>query len=445
MAVRKGLLGKEEALKVAEKVLSMSPGELTEVSVRGGVSNLTRFSDNYIHQNVSESGQGVTVKVIFGKKIGTASTNSLDGDSIKETVDTAARIAQLQKPNDEFNGIPGPATYHDVKTFFDSTFDFSPMDRAKAVKVVVDAATAKGFKAAGAYTSAANEVCLANSLGLRAYHASTTGNLRTVVMSGTGSGYGDASAMDVAQICPHGVATTAVEKCEMNQNPVSIPAGEYEVVMEPHAVAEMVGYLVRAGFSAQAVSEGRSFLVGKLGQKLFAGMFSVWDDGLDPRGFPMPFDMEGVPKQKVVLVENGVAKELLYDFRTARKEGKQPTGHGGFGGWGPMAANMFMAPGQATMEDLIKNTRRGILITRFHYTNMAHPMRVLVTGMTRDGTFLIEDGKITKPVKNLRFTESALRVFGIVDDATKEAVRAGRAVVPAIHVPAFSFTGVTEF
>jgi predicted Zn-dependent protease len=145
------------------------------------------------------------------------------------------------------------------------------------------------------------------------------------------------------------------------------------------------------------------------------------------------------------MVEKGVTAELLYDFKSAKKEGKQPTGHGGFGGFGAMAANVFMAPGDAAVEDLIKKTRRGILITRFHYTNMAHPIRVLVTGMTRDGTFLIEDGKIVKPVRNFRFTESALRVFGTMDAASKEAVRAGRAVVPAIHVPAFNFTGVTEF
>jgi predicted Zn-dependent protease len=159
----------------------------------------------------------------------------------------------------------------------------------------------------------------------------------------------------------------------------------------------------------------------------------------------MPFDLEGVPKQKVVMVEKGVVKDLLYDYKTAKKEGKKSTGHGGFGRWGAMAANLFMAPGDSTVEEMIKNTKRGILITRFHYTNMAHPMKVLVTGMTRDGTFLVEDGKVTKPVKNLRFTESALRVFGTMDMVGKELHRAGRSVVPAIHVPAFNFTGVTEF
>jgi len=445
MAVRKGLLGKERLGEIAEEVLKRSPGDLTQVVLRGHVSHLTRFSANYIHQNVSESGQGLSVRVIFGKKIGSSSTNSLDEESIREAVETAAKAAELQRPNEEFQGLPGPASYQPVQSFYDATFEFTPMERAQGVKVIVDAAKASGFEAAGAYSTGASEVFVANSLGVRAYHASTSASLRTVVMSETGSGYAQDNSMNVEDISPEKVASTATEKCAMSENPVSLPPGEYEVVMEPLAVADMLGYVARGGFSAQAVKEGRSFLVGKLGQKLFHESFTMWDDGLDPLGFPMPFDMEGVPKQKVILVERGTVKDLLYDFQTAKKEGKTPTGHGGFGGFGAFAANLFMAPGDATLEEMVAKTKRGILITRFHYTNMAHPMKVLVTGMTRDGTFLIEDGKIVRPVKNFRFTESALRVFGTLDMVGKELSRAGRAVVPAVKVPAFNFTGVTEF
>lgn len=441
----RGLLGREGALEIAGKVIEASPGELTEVMIRGGASYLTRFCDNYIHQNVSESGQGITVKIIFGKRIGTASTNSLEDVAIRETIAAAARIAELQKPNEDFEGIPEPEPICEVKTFADSTFDFSPMDRAKAVNVIVEAAAAKGFKAAGAYSTGASEICIANSLGVRAYNSSTSAHLRTVVMSSTGSGYADAISTDVREVDPGEVARTAVGKCELSENPAVAAAGEYEVILEPRAVADMLSYLVRGGFSATSVREGRSFLAGKIGQQLFTDLFSIWDDGLDPRGFPTPFDMEGVPKQKVVMVEKGVIKGLLYDFKSAKKEGRKSTGHGGFGGWGAMAGNLFMAPGESTVEDMIKKTKRGILITRFHYTNMAHPMKVLVTGMTRDGTFLVEGGKIVKPVRNFRFTESALKVFGTMDMVGRDLARTGRSMVPAIHVPAFSFTGVTEF
>lgn len=443
MAVTKGLLGKERVLELADKIIAASPGEMTEVMIRGGASYLTRFCDNYIHQNVSDSGHNITVKVIYGKKIGTASTNSLDDADIRETVAAASRIAELQKPNDDFEGIPGPAPIREIKTFADSVAGFSPMDRAKAVGVVTGAAAANGFKAAGAYSTGLFELSIVNSNEVRAYNASTSANLRTVVMSDTGSGYAQAVSTDVKDIDASKVAETAVEKCRLSENPVVVPAGEYEVILEPQAVADILGYLVM-GFSAAAVREGRSFIAGKIGEKMFTDLFSVWDDGLDERGFPMPFDMEGVPKEKVAMVEKGVVKGLFYDFKSAKKEGRKPTGHGGFG-WGPMAANLFMATGDSTMDEMIKKTKRGILITRFHYTNTAHPMKALVTGMTRDGTFLVEDGKIVRPVKNFRFTESALKVFGTMDMVGRDLCRAGRAMVPAIHVPAFSFTGVTEF
>lgn len=444
--MREGLLGRDEALRLAGSALERSTGDMTEVSVRGGVSRLTRFSDNYIHQNVSEAGHSITVKVIFGQKAGTASTNSMDEESIDAAIRAATQIAGLQKPNPEFPGLPGPSEYGRARSFFDSTLEFGPMDRARAVKVITDAAAAGGFRAAGAYTTGANETCIVNSLGLSAYHASTSANLRAVVMSDTGSGYADAVSNDSLDVDAERVASEAVELCAMNRDPEAVVPGEYEVVLQPRAVGDMLGYLIRGGFSAAAVLEGRSFLAGRLGQKMFPEAFSLWDDGLDPAGFPVPFDLEGVPKKKVVMVEKGVPRELLYDFKTAVKQGKQPTGHGGLGGWGPMASNVFMAPGQSTLDDLVGMTRRGILITRLNYTNMAHPVRALVTGTTRDGTFLIEDGKVRKPVKNFRFTESALRVFGSMDAVTRDVARLGRGgVVPAIHVPAFNFTGVTEF
>ncbi len=436
MAVRQGLLGKEAALAIAQRVIDRSPGELTSVHIRGGVSHLTRFCDNYIHQNVSESGSGLSVRVIFGKKIGSASTNALDDESIDRAIEVAAQIARLQKPNEEFQGLPEPMELPEIDAFVPETFDFSALQRAEGVSVIADAAKSKGFQAAGAYSTGASEICIANSLGVRAYQVSTSASLRTVVMSDTGSGYAQGRSRDAREVSPAEIARTATEKCALSENPVSVPAGEYEVVLEPLAVADMLGYL-SGGFQGESYQEGRSYLSGKLGQKLFSEKLTVWDDGLDSRGFPTPFDMEGLPKRKVVMIDAGVPTGLFYDYRTARKYGTEPTG--GYPG------NIFMAPGDATVEEMIKKTKRGILITRFHYTNMAHPFRVLVTGMTRDGTFLIEDGKVTKPVKNFRFTESALRVFSTMDMIGKDAVSAGRAVVPAIRVPAFNFTGVTEF
>lgn len=443
--VGKKPLGRESALDVIDKLIRWSPGDLTEVILRSDFTALTRFTKNYIHQNVAESDYRVTVRVIFGKKIGSATTNSMDDHSLKEVVEDAATIAKLQPPNEEFEGLPNPEPLPDVDCFVSETDSFSAKDRAAAVKEIVEIAKERGFQASGAFSTGTAELAVGNSRGVRAYSSSTHAALSTVMTGGDGTGYAEASGRDVREIRPGDVARVARDKCAMAQNPQSVPAGEYEVVLEPLAVADLVDYLGMAGFSALAVREGRSFLAGKLGQKLFDEKFSMWDDGLDPRGFPIPFDLEGVPKRKVMLVENGVAKELVYDYATAKKEGRKSTGHGGFRGRGPMPMNLFMGEGTATLEEMIRSTKRGILVTRFHYTNMAHPLKVLITGMTRDGTFLIEDGRITKAVKNFRFTESALRVFSTLDMISRETVRVGRTVVPAIRVPAFNFTGVTEF
>ncbi len=443
--VDKKPLGRENALEVIDKLIHWSPGDLTEVVLRSDSTALTRFTKNYIHQNVAERDYTVTVRVIFGKKIGSVTTNFLHDDSLKEAVEDAAAIAKLQPPNEEFEGLPEPEPLPDVDCFVPETDSFSAKSRALAVKEVVEVAKERGFEASGAFSTGTMELAVGNSRGVRAYNVSTYAALSTVMMGADGSGYAEASGRDVREIRPGEVARIARDKCAMAQNPVSIAAGEYEVVLEPLAVAMLLSYLGRAGFSALAVREGRSFLTGRLGQKLFDEKFNMWDDGLDPRGFPIPFDLEGVPKRKVTLVENGVAKELVYDYNTAKKEGRKSTGHGGFRGWGPMPVNLFMGEGTATLEEMIRSTKRGILVTRFHYTNMAHPLKVLITGMTRDGTFLIEDGYITKAVKNFRFTESALRVFSTLDMIGRETVRVERTVVPAIRVPAFNFTGVTEF
>lgn len=443
--VNQELLGRENALELIDKVIRWSPGDLTEVVLRSERRGLTRFTGNYIHQNVSEKNYNITVRVVFGKRVGAASTNTLDDGSLKETIDDAASVARLGPPNEEFQGFPEPEPVPEVNCFYRRTDEFSARERALAVRQVIELAKERGFQTSGSFSTGTSELAVGNSRGVRAHCPLTDASLTVVMMGADGAGYAEASAQNVEEIRPAEVAGVARDKCAMAQNPVSLPADEYEVVLEPLAVASLLGYLARAGFSALAVREGRSFLAGKLGEKLFAGKFNMWDDGLDPRGFPVPFDLEGVPKRKVVLVENGVARELLYDYATARKEGKKSTGHGGFRGWGPMPANLFMGPGDATMEDMIRSTRRGILVTRFHYTNIAHPLRVLITGMTRDGTFLIEDGRIVRAVRNFRFTESALRVFSIMDMLGRDASRVERSVVPAIRVPAFNFTGATEF
>ncbi len=447
------MVGRENALSLIDLALKHSQGDQTEVLLRGEDSYLTRFATNHIHQNVGEKDATLAVRVIFGKKIGSASTNTLDEGSVRRTVEKAAEIARLQRENPDFKSLPDPSPVPETDGFSRRTAEISPEDRAKAVGAVIAKAKAKGFEAAGAYSTRARELAIGNSLGVRAYHASTGADLVTVAMSPTSSGYAEQSEVDAARIDPGAVADTAVRKCAESVESVKVEPGEYEVILEELAVANLVGYLARLGFSALGLQEGRSFLVGKLGQKIVGENITLWDDGLDPTGIVMPFDFEGVPKEKLTLIEDGVAKNVVYDSYTAGREpGKRSTGHatpGFFGNFGPAPMNLFLKPGDATIEDMIKSTKRGILVTRFHYTNPIHPVKTIITGMTRDGTFLIEDGKVKGAVKNFRFTQSVLEAFSNVEliGKTPKLIGGffGGMSVPALKVGKFNFTGVTEF
>ncbi|MEW6547041.1 MAG: metallopeptidase TldD-related protein [Bacillota bacterium] len=445
------MVGKEGALALLEKVLSLSPGDATEVMLYGGDSYLTRYACNYIHQNVGEHNASLTVKIRFGQKVGQATTNRLDDPSLEEVIRQAVEIARVQPDNPELPPVPEPQPVPAVDAFVPATARFSPIDRARGAREVIEIARAMGFEAAGAFSTTAAEVAVANSRGIRAYHAGTMAIMTAVVMSPDSAGFALGASTDVAGIDPRAIGQRAAQKCRDGRNSIRLDPGEYEVVLEPLAVADLVEYIGRLGFSAEAYQEGRSFVCGKLGQQIVHPSVTIWDDGLDARGIPLPFDAEGVPKQKVVLVDQGKANALVYDSRTAHREGKTSTGHAVAWGWwsGPVPTNLFMAPGDASLEDMIRSTRRGILVTRFHYTNPVHPARGIITGMTRDGTFLIDNGEIRAPIKNFRFTQGLLEAFSAVEAIGRDLVLVsegfGSATVPAVKLSRFNFTGVTEF
>ncbi len=444
------MVGRDRALSLLERALSYSDGDQTQVLLMGGDSYLTRFSRNYIHQNVGERSTTLLVKVVRGKKTGTTGTTSLDEDSIRAAVKKASQTAAVQPDNPHFSSLPSPGSLTAVEGFSSETAAFSPDERAKGVKALVDRAAVDGCEAAGAFSTATQELAVCSSLGASAYQLGSQASLKTVVMSGSGAGYGARVSRRVSDIDPGQVAAVAVEKCLASRGAVSIDPGEYTVILEPEAAAEMVNYLVRLGFSAMAVQENRSFLCGQMGEMVVGPNVTIWDDGSDLAGLPLSFDFEGVPKKKLMLVENGRAANLVYDSYTAGREvGKQSTGHAiPYTAYSPMALNLFMAPGESSLDDMIASTERGILVTRFHYTNPVHPVKALITGMTRDGTFLIENGRITGAVKNLRFTESVLRALSEVEmvGAHPSVISwfFGGTVVPPLKIRKFNFTGATE-
>jgi predicted Zn-dependent protease len=282
-------------------------------------------------------------------------------------------------------------------------------------------------------------------LGVFHHQRSTQATVNSVVMGDAGSGYADRGAIDVRELDKNELSDEVIDKAQRNQNAQPVDPGIYEVVLEEYAVAEMLEFMSFMGFGALAVQEERSFM--RLGEKITGEHVSIWDDGLDGSGIPAPFDFEGVPKQRVDLITNGVASGLVYDMQTATKEGRQSTGHGlpAPNTEGPFAVNLFMKPGSAAKGDLVSDIKRGIWVTRFWYVRVVHPKASIITGMTREGTFLIENGKITRPVKDLRFTQSILEALKgtlALTGSTKLQVSEylGASRVPAVRLKAFDFT-----
>jgi predicted Zn-dependent protease len=311
-----------------------------------------------------------------------------------------------------------------------------------------------GLTAAGAFHTTAHELAVANSLGVFAYHTETQADINTVVMSDTSSGYAARVSMDVADIDGEAVAQEAVERAVRSVNPQAIEPGEYEVILEPYAVVDMLDFFSYLSFGALPYMEKRSFMSGRLGERVMSERISIWDDGLAPDGIPTPFDFEGVPKQRVPFIEGGTAKEVVWDSYYAGKQGgdTRSTGHALPAGAtiGPLPLNMFMATGDATVDDMVRATKRGLWVSRFWYTRTVHPLHVVTTGMTRDGTFLVEDGKVIGPVRNMRFTQGYVEALNNVDLVGREGmlltgdIGGGVRRVPALKLSKWNFTGVSE-
>ncbi|HHY98193.1 MAG TPA: TldD/PmbA family protein [Firmicutes bacterium] len=441
--------GAGRAMEIAEMALAMSQADQTEVHCIEKESFLTRFANSEIHQNMAESAVLVTVRAVVGKRIGIASTSRFDEDSLQSVVSRAFEIAKRQPENPQFVSLPGPEAHDSsVETFFPETANFGPEDRALAVDAIIKRVRKAGLLGFGSFSTAVYDIATVNSLGVAAGERSTLASFVTVVMGEDGTGYAARTSRNVAALDLEDAGREAVERCLASRGSVAIEPGEYTVILDTYAVADMIDMLSYMGFGALAYQEGRSFMSGALGKRIAGENISIWDDGLAEEGIPVEFDYEGVPKERVELITNGIARGVVYDSYTAGIEGKKSTGHATSPSFanGPYATNLFMAPGQSDLDEMINSTDYGILVTRFHYTNPVHPIKTLFTGMTRDGTFLIDGGKISKPLKNLRFTQGILEALSNVEMISKERrVHEGVACVPALKIKGFNFTGVTEY
>lgn len=442
------MLGSERFEQIAGIVLEHSQADQTEVLLFAGEEALTRFANSYIHQNLSRSDSQVSIRAVVGKRIGVASTNDLSPASLRAATENAVAIARMQVEDPHFRSLPGPAPLPTVQAFAQATAECSPEERARRVGVACRLALEHGLRASGALSTRVGEIGVANSLGVRAYHPYTYAEFNTVVMGETGSGHATAGFCDLQKMDEEALAREAVDKALRSADPVDLEPGEYEVVLEEYAVGSMVNHMAFLGFSARALQEKRSFM--RLGEQVTGPEITIWDDALDPEGLPMPFDFEGVPKRRVDLIVRGVAQAVVYDSYTAgREEGRTSTGHAlpAPNTFGPIPTHLHMAPGDTPRAELGRSIERGLWITRFHYVNTVHPLKVVLTGMTRDGTFLIENGQVTRPVRDMRFTQGVLEAFSEVVAISRETRRVpgwfGGISVPAVHLRRFRFTGAT--
>ncbi|GCE14286.1 TldD/PmbA family protein [Tengunoibacter tsumagoiensis] len=435
---------------ILQKVLHYSQADQTEVVFTATESALTRFATNFIHQNLAENDHELRVRAVVGKKVGVAVTNRLDDEALHRVTEQALEIARIQPENPEFHSLPAPQQIIPARGYAERTATITPEERAHGVKTIVQLAKERNLESAGAFSTNLHISAVANSLGIFAYEMRTDAEAHAVVMADAqGSGYTQRMATDSSAFDFEEMAQEAVGKAERSRNPISIELGEYPVVLETYAVADMLQHLVFMGLSATAVQEERSFMNGQFGKQLVHPGITLYDDGHDPLGLPQAFDYEGVPKQKVIMFDKGIANAVVYDSFTAAREGKANTGHAlpAPNSEGPMPTHTVLAAGTSSQQDLLKGIKRGIYVTRFHYTNSVHPVKTLFTGMTRDGTFLIENGELTHPIKNLRFTQNildALRNVEAIGREQRQYVDYLTVVAPALRIARFNFTGITE-
>ncbi len=446
---------------IVDTVFKKTKADELELTVLSNHNELTRYANSKIHQNVAQRDNSISLRVVFGKKVGSASTNRLNEAGVLKALNKAESIAKHQREDPHFKGLQEDVDRKtkNLDSYCKETAECSPEERAKRVKDIVDYAGDEGVdRVYGSLSTSVMSLFVANTNGIRRSEEITKANLTVTTIADwdndQGFGWGESCNADIDKIEHRKVVELAVQKGLNNLNPKKIDPGEYTVVLEPLAVNTLFTYLSFMGFSGKSVQEQRSFMNGKFGEQLMDERVTMVDDAgyKDMMGFS--FDFEGVPKKRVEMIKNGVAKDVVYDSYTAGKENnKESTGHAlpMPNSMGPMTMNLVLEGGDSNIEEMIKETDKGILVTRFNYCRPVHPVKSILTGLTRDGTWMIEDGEVQYPLKNLRFTQNLLDAFTDVEEIGTEQVLFGMdyyplyTLSPSMKIPKFNFTGTTEF
>ena len=446
---------RDEAKALLDQAISAARGQDVEVILGGGTDALTRFANNEITQNVTERRYLLSVRIVQGKRTGRATGNDLSRAGIERLIGRAVEATRHQPEIPDLLPLPDAQTYQQVDALDPETESLGADARAREVGKAVARCRKAGLEGAGIYEVRAGTIgdygeigplAIANSRGLFAYHMGTSAEFLVSALDGTASGWAGQESYRARDVDGDQVSARAVEKGLRSREPKAWEPGSYKVVLEPAAVADLIQDMSWISFGALLLQEGRSFLSGKIGQKVMGENITLRDDPYHPLHRGTPFDAEGMPTRPTTIIERGVAKSAVYDRQTAAKEGRESTGHGlpVPNTYGPMAHHLVLEGTATSTEDLIRSVDRGLLVTRVWYTNVVDPKTVTLTGMTRDGLFAIERGKVTHAVRNFRFNQSVVQMLNQVEGLSQPE-RSGGLVCPALLVRDFHMSSATEF
>ncbi len=436
-------------LDVCERVLQLVGTDAeAEVTVTTGIEALTRFATSFIHQNVADAVQQVHLRLAVDGRVAEATTNQTDDDALSRLVRSTLDAAGLQPVDPGWPGLAPVADALPIEHWDDATASAEPIARAERVGSFVSAAD--GLESAGFCSTEGVDVAFANSGGQRLSGRSTSALLDGIARTGTSDGSARAASVRLSDLDGSLAGADAVRRARDSADATDLPPGRYEVVLSPSCVVNLLGFLAIYGFNGRAVEEGRSFA--RLGEEQFDAAVTLADDVGHPDAVGVAFDAEGTPKRRVELVRAGVTTSLIHDRRTAKALGAESTGNAvaGAGPFGALPANLVLEGGSSSAEELLAGVERGVLVTDFWYTRILDPRTLVVTGLTRNGVWLIENGRIVRPVTNMRFTQSFLdalgpgAVRGVGSDETLvggATFGLGAYVVPSLHLASWNFTG----
>jgi PmbA protein len=460
------MLTRNQAADIFSRIRKLASADEVECLFYGGRSALTRFANNTIHQNVAEENYGVSVRTAFGGRTARATTNKFDDESLKHVVTASEALARVQPEDSDLlplgAGEDGRSSKGGVSRHFPATAELTPAQRAAGVGKIVSLAHKNKLTAAGIFSSSESVEGIFNSRGLSEWHSQTSAEISITMLAPDSSGWQKANSPDIGNLDPEKLARIAADKAVRSAAPREIDPGKYTVILEPAAVLDTVGFAF-FDFGGLAILDQRSFLSNRIGTQLFGKNITVWDDVAHPLQSGSPFDGEGVRRKRLKLIENGIVTRLVYSRSSAEKMKKsehagsvgpvEVTGHGfpipNEMGEAPMNIVFEPPPDPQTVEQMIATTERGILVTRLWYIREVDPYEKILTGMTRDGTFLVENGKVVCGLRNFRFNQSLIEMLSNVEQMSTPVRTSGEEsfdmVVPAMKVKDFNFTEVTKF